>query len=522
MSFNNLGTNGRTNYSVCLGGSSNSIGGNKRIFNYCNKSSVDLNSALNCTFNTSFFNNAPKLYKIIYNGNGNTSGYPPVDPLSYSPGQKAIILGPGTLKKTNHKFVGWSVSSNNKGNMYTKSDTTIYSPGETYTTSDSDTTMDAEYVVIDYPWSGGAITGIFLWNTNFVSSTAKQYYAKYVTSGCTQVEGGTTSCITTGSGTFTYSSSVPSGTNAVFLFSGNSNPTYAMNNTTTIYNTAYNFFKSSTSPYLIGLCLGGGNSDGEWATGTDGAIYLIYEAVTNKNETYTYTEQYTGNSYTVTGTGTLTSAYNALLFDIEIGGSSPSGGEDFINLFNYIKNGSTSTFATSCSGPCECIIIASIAHSCSNYSSNTIPDSTTTYSVEVCSTLISNPGGYIDYIQTQLYTQNLGTTNEYCANYNILWSSFDTYLQSNPNYTTYGLGTLLPALFSNNLSTSGGTNNAYVPNLYYYQSTGNSTNPPTYTASGWQTISYSIDYGAQDFFQAITETTSTDLGGSVAWINGSI
>ena len=53
--LNNLGTSGRTRYSVSLGRTRSSAGSVNRIFNFCNSNSPDLNVSFNCTFNTQHF-----------------------------------------------------------------------------------------------------------------------------------------------------------------------------------------------------------------------------------------------------------------------------------------------------------------------------------------------------------------------------------------------------------------------------------------------------------------------------------
>jgi hypothetical protein len=378
-----------------------------------------------------------------------------------------------------------------------------------------------------FPWSGGQINGFFMWQGNFVgSSPTTQYYFTSVTGS--QISYQTPNYLTSSSGTFTYSN-LPqpnSDTNAIFLFTGYSNAATALNNlknyttNTNMYNDALSYFGGSFSGKLIGLCLGGGYSvTGSWNTGNQGAIYSIYQAVTNSGISFSYTESGTGNTLTGVGTGILNNSFNSLLFDIETwDGSSGSTANDFLNLFSYIKENKNSTFYSF-----ECIIIASIAHSCSNYNGT---------GQKVCSGLLSDPIGVIDYFCPQLYTQNVGTMNEYCANYNILWTtptypdppaSFVSCLSKNKNFQTYGLSMLLPAVNNLSLTASGGSNNNNPPNLYWYQYTGNSSNPAQASASGALTIPYNIDNGAQPFFQAIFNTANNvNIGGGIAWVNGSL
>jgi len=369
-----------------------------------------------------------------------------------------------------------------------------------------------------YP-AGFEIAGYFLWQGNFTNSSAApitQYYCESITSPQTSYTA--PSYATTGTGSFAYTDQIPSGVNSVFLFTGYSNAASALSNLTNyttgsnMLSTAQTYLQSLGTPYLLGLCLGGGEaSTGGWSTGSSGAIYSIYQAGTQSGVSFSYRESATGDTLTGTGTGILNNTYNSLLFDIETWtGSSGSTGIDFINLFQYLKNNTNSTFYTY-----KCIIIVSIAHSCSNYNGT---------GQSVISTLLSDSTGSYDYIDTQMYTENIGTTNEYCANYNILWTGsngFVSYLNQNANYITYGNYFILPAINLPNLYTGPGTNTTGNPNLYFYQSSGNTTDPITETPTGYITIPYTTDTGVTSFFQAITNS-STPLGGYIQWVNGTI
>jgi hypothetical protein len=383
-----------------------------------------------------------------------------------------------------------------------------------------------------YP-AGFEIAGYFLWQGNFTNNSADpitQYYCGTVTAPQTSYTG--PSNTTTATGTFTYTDQIPTGTsyNAVFLFTGYSNAASALDNLTnyTTGSDMYTVANDYLSPlgsgnYLISLCLGGGAADtGGWSTGTSGAIYSIYQAATVAGVSFSYQETGTGTGTTPltgTGTGILNDTYNSLLFDIETwSGDSGSSGQDFINLFNYLKNNANSTFYGY-----QCVIIVSIAHSCSNFNGT---------GQSVISTLLSDSTGSYDYIQNQMYTQNIGTTNEYCANYNILWTgsnSFQYYLNQNTNYLAYGNSFVLPAINLPDLYSGPGTNTPANPNLYFYQSTGNTTDPITETASGYVTIPYTVDNGVNGdpssatlgFFQSILSDTG-GLGGYVQWVNGTV
>jgi len=60
----------------------------------------------------------PDEFTITYQGNGQTSGYPPVDNNSYTSGSEATVLGRNTLLKNGYTFGGWKVSSDNSGKVY--------------------------------------------------------------------------------------------------------------------------------------------------------------------------------------------------------------------------------------------------------------------------------------------------------------------------------------------------------------------------------------------------------------------
>ncbi|WP_188266183.1 MULTISPECIES: InlB B-repeat-containing protein [unclassified Streptomyces] len=70
---------------------------------------------------------------VTYDGNGNDSGTPPVDPNTYHPGDTVTILEPGDLTKTGYVFTGWAISSDGPP---------LYSPGDTFTIF-NDTTLYA-------------------------------------------------------------------------------------------------------------------------------------------------------------------------------------------------------------------------------------------------------------------------------------------------------------------------------------------------------------------------------------------
>jgi hypothetical protein len=387
---------------------------------------------------------------------------------------------------------------------------------------DADQNTTATSGTSSVAWNGGIINGYFYWQGNFVgSSGTTQHYANSVSAA--QPANGSSSNIVQGSSTYTYKDGVPTGQgiNAVWLFSGYSNATSALNSTinyttgSNTYNNAFNYLKGTGQPYLLGITFGGGASaTGSWNTGSSGAIYSIYAAVTQKGLTFSYTETGTGNKLTGTGLGTLTNQYNSIMLDIETwSGPSGSTGQDFLNLCSYIKYDSKSMFQLN-GVSYECIIPITISHSCSNYNGT---------GLAVISAILQDQNGYYDYIVPQMYTQNIGTTNEYVSNSNITWPSFINYLKNNYFYNQkYGLGFILPTINFNSLLNAGGTNNNLPPNLYWYQSSDTNSNPATFGyQSGTAVDSFSTDTGVENFFNAVSGVTAT-LGGSVQWVNGTL
>ncbi len=57
-------------------------------------------------------------YKVTYDGNGNTAGTAPVDPLSYPAGSYATVLFHGDLVKTNAEFSHWNTAADGSGDSY--------------------------------------------------------------------------------------------------------------------------------------------------------------------------------------------------------------------------------------------------------------------------------------------------------------------------------------------------------------------------------------------------------------------
>ncbi len=77
-------------------------------------------------------------YTVIYDGNGNTGGTPPVDPGSpYSSGATVTVLGnTGSLTETGYAFSGWNTAADGSG--------TSYAPGATFAIA-ANTTLYAQW-----------------------------------------------------------------------------------------------------------------------------------------------------------------------------------------------------------------------------------------------------------------------------------------------------------------------------------------------------------------------------------------
>jgi hypothetical protein len=408
------------------------------------------------------------------------------------------------------------------------------------------------------------INGYYMWQGNWVGSTYNyspfaQYFFTQVT-GQQTPDRGPNNNLVPGGGFHIYTTlPIENNINLIVLFAGYSNCASALNNykiynggnsavapssisingavieindalldnnngSIDMYQSCLNYFNYySVNNYLIGLCFGGGNANGAWGQGSSGGIYSIYQAVTLPGVGFSYNE-YNASSASISGqqsgagTGILlygntsSNKFNCLVFDIEDGIGSSSSGIDFINLFDYIKNNPNSTFYNS-----DVIIVVSMSHSCSQMIGG-----------DVCRQIYQGYNGseYIgvyDYVSPQLYTQNMGSTNEYCANYQIVWSDFINYMNMNPMFQAYGLTMILPSINFNSLTNTGGTNDGNAPNLYYYQSVGN--NAPISNdgglASGTQIINYSADFGANPFFNVIAKS-NTNIGGSIQWVNGAL
>ncbi|MBN1497217.1 MAG: InlB B-repeat-containing protein [Spirochaetes bacterium] len=69
-------------------------------------------------------------YAVTYNGNGNTAGDVPVDPMDYLAGQTVTVLGQDSLVKTGSTFSGWNTAANGSGTPYAAGDTFVMGSGD--------------------------------------------------------------------------------------------------------------------------------------------------------------------------------------------------------------------------------------------------------------------------------------------------------------------------------------------------------------------------------------------------------
>ena len=81
---------------------------------------------------------APPTYTVTYDGNDETSGTVPVDPVSYAEGASVTVLGnTGSLVKTGYTFNGWNALADGLG--------TARAAGSTFTMGTSDVTLYAKW-----------------------------------------------------------------------------------------------------------------------------------------------------------------------------------------------------------------------------------------------------------------------------------------------------------------------------------------------------------------------------------------
>ena len=68
-------------------------------------------------------NDPEATYRVNYNGNHNTSGFPPIDNNEYKTGDEATVLGQGTLVRTGYTFLNWNTNADGTGTSYSTGDT---------------------------------------------------------------------------------------------------------------------------------------------------------------------------------------------------------------------------------------------------------------------------------------------------------------------------------------------------------------------------------------------------------------
>jgi len=61
-------------------------------------------------------------YSVLYYGNGETSGFAPVDRNSYLAGETAVVKGKGSLLKTGYEFKNWNTKRDGSGETYHSGD----------------------------------------------------------------------------------------------------------------------------------------------------------------------------------------------------------------------------------------------------------------------------------------------------------------------------------------------------------------------------------------------------------------
>ena len=57
-------------------------------------------------------------YSVLYYGNGETSGFAPVDRNSYLAGETAVVKEKGSLLKTGYQFKNWNTKQDGSGETY--------------------------------------------------------------------------------------------------------------------------------------------------------------------------------------------------------------------------------------------------------------------------------------------------------------------------------------------------------------------------------------------------------------------
>jgi hypothetical protein len=62
------------------------------------------------------------VFTVIYHGNGQSSGYAPVDTNEYKSGMEATVLGQNDLSKPGYMFRGWNIRPDGSGLLHNPGD----------------------------------------------------------------------------------------------------------------------------------------------------------------------------------------------------------------------------------------------------------------------------------------------------------------------------------------------------------------------------------------------------------------
>lgn len=65
-----------------------------------------------------FLKQAQPKFRIVYNPNGATGGYPPIDRNEYQPGSYVLLQDPGLLAREGYEFAGWNTQPDGSGSQY--------------------------------------------------------------------------------------------------------------------------------------------------------------------------------------------------------------------------------------------------------------------------------------------------------------------------------------------------------------------------------------------------------------------
>ena len=83
-------------------------------------------------------------YTVVYDGNGNTDGTPPIDNQTYGLGTAVWLAGPGTLARTNYMFFAWNDAADGS--------CTNHFPSTTVTVGTEDIKLYAQWAALGSIW----------------------------------------------------------------------------------------------------------------------------------------------------------------------------------------------------------------------------------------------------------------------------------------------------------------------------------------------------------------------------------